>query len=246
MQIDFEGKVILITGASRGIGRALTMNFAAQDAIVVANYFMNDEEAESLKKWGDENEYNIELFKADVRSENEVKNMYLVLKKKYGGVDILINNAGICDDNRAIMMTLKQWDNVIATNMTAVFLCCKYFSRTMILKKNGKILNVASIKGQEGTVGQCNYAASKAGVIALTKTLAKELGEYNIAVNAICPGFVVTDLNRQNVSKKIIAEDRSLLGIEYSESDMLAVTNVLLSGHCNGISGRVFNIDSRV
>lgn len=246
MKTDFKDKVILVTGASRGIGRALAKNFAARNAIVIANYFSNEAEAGSLKKWGDEQGYRIELFKADVRSEEDVKRMYLYLKKRYGGVDALINNAGICDDNRAVMMTLNQWNNVIETNLTAVFLCCKYFSRSMITRKRGKILNISSLKGQEGTVGQCNYSASKAGVIALTKTLAKELGVFNIAVNAICPGFMVTDMNRKNVDKRKIAQERSLLGIEYSESDMIAIINTLLSENCSGISGRVFNLDSRL
>lgn len=246
MKADFKDKVIVVTGASRGIGRALAKNFAEQNATVIANYYSNETEACSLKKWGDEHGYHIDIFRADVRSEEDVKRMYRYTKKKYGGVDALINNAGICDDNRLVMMTLDQWNNVIETNLTAVFLCCKFFARSMIAKKRGKIINIASFKGQEGTVGQCNYSASKAGVIALTKTLAKELGVFNIAVNSICPGFMVTDLNRKNIDKKKIAKERSLLGIEYSESDLIAIINTLLSDNCNGVSGRVFNLDSRL
>lgn len=246
MQYDYSDQVILITGASKGIGRSLAKEFALQRAYVIANYFTSEIEARSLKKWSEKNKLNLELFKADVREEKEVKTMYHTLKHQYGGIDILINNAGICDDNRVTMMSFSQWENVIETNLTAVFLCSKYFSRTMILNRKGKILNIASIKGQEGMVGQCNYSASKAGVIALTKTLAKELCNFGIAVNAICPGYMVTDLNRDNESKKKIAKEKSLLGIEYSESDLLAVTNLLLSKSCNGISGRVFNVDSRI
>mgnify|MGYP004670690799 CR=1 FL=1 len=246
MNIDISGKVVVITGASKGIGAALALAFAKEQAYVVMNYYHSEKEAiELFNKIRKENK-NCLLVKGDITNPKDVSNLYKNTIDRFGKVDVLINNAGICDDNLVQMMTLKQWNRVIETNLTGTFLCSREFSKAMIHQKYGKIINIASLKGQEGCVGQANYSASKAGVIALTKTLAKELGKYNIAVNAVCPGFIVTDLNKDNPTKRCIAQKYSLLLIDSLLFELIHYTVYMVSDSFNNISGRIFNIDSRI
>lgn len=246
MNIDVSGKVIVITGASKGIGAALALAFAKEQAYVVINYFHSENKAKELYNEIQRENNNCILVKGDVTNPKDVLNLYKETIDTFGRVDVLINNAGVCDDNLAQMMTLKQWNKVIETNLTGTFLCCREFSKAMIRQKSGKIINIASLKGQEGCIGQANYAASKAGVIALTKTLAKELGKYNIAVNAICPGFIKTDLNKSNTQKERMSKKRCLVNSQYNLIDFLTFTLYLSLDKVNGVSGRVFNIDSRL
>lgn len=245
MNIDVSGKVVVITGASKGIGAALALAFAKDQAYVVMNYYHSEKEAiELFYKIRKENK-NCLLVKGDITNPKDVSNLYKKTIDRYGKVDVLINNAGICDDNLVQMMTLKQWNRVIETNLTGTFLCSREFSKAMIRQGYGKIINIASLKGQEGCVGQANYSASKAGVIALTKTLAKELGKYNIAVNAVCPGFIKTDLNSINASKEMIAKKRNLFDIKDNLQDLKKFIRYLSTNNIKGVSGRIFNIDSR-
>lgn len=246
MEIDIKDNVVLVTGASRGIGRELARKFAYEGTSVIINYRNNKEAADSLINEISQFNSKCSLFKADVTDKEDVKEMSSFIMKKYGKLDVLINNAGVCNDNRIQLMKLEQWNDIINVNLTGPFLCSKYFSKIMIRQGCGKIINIASLKGQEGCVGQANYSASKNGLIGLTKALAKELGGYNIAVNAICPGFIVTDLNRHNQEKLEIAKNRSVLDIQYSLSDMTSFIIWLSSDYCNGISGQVFNLDSRI
>ena len=186
------------------------------------------------------------LIRADVRNPSDVSAMYHEVISKIGHVDVLINNAGICDDNYIQMMPLEQWQKVIDVNLTGTFLCCREFSKIMVKYKTGKIINIASLKGQIGSPGQINYSASKAGIIAATKALAKEFSEYCISVNAICPGFIVTDLNRHDSKKQDKAKKQSLLPIDTALDDLIHFVLFISSEKISGISGRVFNIDSRV
>lgn len=246
MNINIADKVVVITGASRGIGKELVMLFAEENAKVVINYHNSENEALELFSLVSNYNHNCTLIKADITNNNDVSELYHKTIQKYGRVDVLINNAGICDDNRIQLMSERQWHNVIETNLTGSFLCSRAFSKIMIKQKSGKIINIASLKGQEGCVGQVNYSASKAGLIGLTKSLAKELGVFNIAVNTVCPGFIVTDLNRHNKSKKMIAENRSLLNYNYTLKDLLHFILLLSSDRIQGISSQCFNLDSRV
>lgn len=244
--MEVSDKVIVITGASKGIGRELAKSFAKENAKVVLNYFHSEQQAKNI--FEDISRYNAECFliKADVTNPLEVSKMFDEVVNKYGNVDVLINNAGICDDSLIQVMSYKKWENVINVNLTGTFLCCREFSKIMIKQRTGKIINIASLKGQEGCSGQVNYSSSKAGIIALTKSLAKELGQYSISVNAICPGFIVTDLNRNDANKIRIAQSRSLLSIEDSLSDLVNYLIYMASDKFVGISGRVFYLDSRV
>ncbi|WP_225999297.1 SDR family NAD(P)-dependent oxidoreductase [Paenibacillus sp. BJ-4] len=246
MIVDVSNKVVVITGSSRGIGSELAKAFAKEKSKVVINYFNSKDKAQKLFREISKCNQDCMLIKADVTNPSDVSKMYHEVVNKYGCVDVLINNAGVCDDNLIQMMPLEQWQKVIDVNLTGTFLCCREFSKIMIKQKSGKIINMASLKGQEGAVGQINYTASKAGIISLTKTLAKELGQYNIAVNAVCPGFIVTDLNRHDKYKIEIAENKSILPINSNLNELMNFIIYISSNLFIGISGRVFNLDSRL
>lgn len=246
MAIDLTNKVIVITGSSRGIGRALAMKLSKDNAKIVLNYCHSRKKAELL--YSDILTYNQNciLVKANVTDPNDVRILCKKTICSFGRVDVLINNAGICSDSLSHQMSIQQWQKIININLTGTFLCCQEFAKKMILQNNGKIINIASLKGLEGSTGQANYASSKAGVIALTKTLAKELGRYNISVNAVCPGFIRTDLNKNNSKKLYKAISQSVLPIEHSLDDLLNFLAFISSDYINGISGQVFHVDSRI
>ncbi len=239
-------KVVVITGASRGLGRELAIQMAKMGASVVVNYHKDDVSAKDTLDNLSECNTNCMIYRADVSAEIQVKNMYRDVISHYGKVDILINNAGKNDDDYLHFISEERWNSVIKTNLNGTFLCSKYFSKNMIHNKQGKILNIASLKGQLGAEGQSNYSASKAAIIGLTKSMAKEMGKMNISVNAICPGYIMTDLNKENNNKCRIATNMSALEIDYCMEDFLNFVTFLCSDYIKGISGQVFNLDSRI
>ncbi len=246
MNNELSNKVVVVTGSSRGIGRELIIKLALEGASVVINYKDNYEKALKLFRYVNNFNKKCLLVQADVSKEDEVKRLYKETIEKFNSVDVLINNAGICSDNYIQFMSLEQWDEVINTNLRSVFLCSRIFSKAMIKRRHGKIINVSSIKGLLGSEGQCNYSASKAGVVGLTKSLAKELGAFNISVNAICPGFIVTDLNRESSNKARIAQEMSVLNVNNSLNDLLNFVVYMSSEKLKGVSGQVFSLDSRI
>ncbi len=246
MNVNLKDKVVVVTGSSRGLGREMVVRFAKEGASVVINYCRNQKCAIELRECIRQYNCNCIVVQADVTRERDVQKLYKQVMKKFGKIDVLINNAGKCDDNYVQFMSLEQWNEVLTTNLTSIYLCSRIFSKKMIANGRGKIINIASLKGQLGSEGQCNYAASKAGVIGLTKSLAKEIGEFGISVNAICPGFIVTDLNRTNSNKAEIAERMSILRDKRSLEDFLSFVIMLSSDELVGISGQVFNLDSRI
>lgn len=246
MIIDVSNKVVVITGASRGIGKALATSFAQEGAKLVINYLNSEASAKQLYNEIITYNSNCLLVKADITKQEDVNNLYYKTIQHFGKIDILINNAGICEDNLIQMMPEEQWKKVLDVNLTGTFLCCRAFSKAMIQQKSGKIINIASLKGQEGCEGQVNYSASKAGLIGFTFSLAKELGKFNVSVNAVCPGFIVTDLNRHNNKKKDIAIKRSVLSTENILDDLINFIIYLSSDKCVCVSGRCFNMDSRI
>lgn len=247
MNIDLANKVIVITGSSRGIGMNLALRLSKENAKVVINYNKSEQKANDLLNTICKYNKECIVLKTDVTKPKEVRNFHDAVHKRYGKIDVLINNAGVCDDNLLQMMTVTQWDNVIRTNLFGTFLCCREFSKTMIRQREGKIINIASLKGQLGCEGQANYSASKGGIISMTKTLAKEMGKYNVSVNAVCPGFIVTDLNRHNEEKKVKAQNATVMknnmnAIKDLENFIIYASSDLFSG----VSGQVFNLDSRI
>ncbi len=246
MFVDISDKVIVVTGSSRGIGKSLAQAFAQEHAKVVINYCHSEGPADELYNQIIRYNENCIKVKADITKQEDVVRLYQETQARFGRVDVLINNAGICDDNLIWNMEQENWKKVIDVNLTGPYLCSRVFAEAMIQQKEGTILNIASIKGFEGCAKQVNYSASKAGLIGLTKALAKELGQFNIAVNAICPGFILTDLNCKNEEKKRIAEQRCLLENGHALNDLINFCILFISNRIQGVSGRVFTLDSRI
>ncbi len=246
MHITLENKVVVVTGSSSGIGAELVNAFAMNGANVVVHYNTKENEAkriyESVSKYGTD----CLLIKANLTDEAQVKYLYNEVLAHYGKVDILINNAGMCKDSLCTMMSSNTWHQVIETNLSSVFYCCKHFSKNMISRKSGKIINIASYKGIVGCKGQVNYSASKAGIVGLTKTVARELASFNISANVLCPGFIVTPLNSGNTEKLKKASEQSLLSITDNMKTLVHTILFMASDLFQGVTGQVIHIDSRV
>ena len=193
-QKRLAGKVAVVTGSSRGIGKAIAKALAAEGAIMGVHYCRGREGADELAAEFERNGNRVGVFQADVAKPEECHRLIEQVSKQLGPVDILVNNAGINRDKSLRKMSAVEWDEVIQTNLSSVFHCTKAALEPMVVRNWGRIINVASIIGQTGAFGQANYAAAKAGVIAFTKSVAQELAKFGITVNAICPGFVDTDM----------------------------------------------------
>ena len=194
-------KVVVITGASKGIGRDIAKKLAQNGEIVIANYNKSEKEAEQLKKELNLEGINIELYKADVSKKVEVENFIKDVILKYGKIDVLINNAGISDVKLFTEVTEDEWNKVMNVNLYSAFCCSQEVAKNMIKNKNGCIINISSIWGLVGASCETVYSISKAGMDAMTKSLAKELGLSNIRVNSIAPGIINTEMNK-NISKE--------------------------------------------
>lgn len=195
-------KVILITGASRGIGNNIAKNLAKEN-IVIANYNNSEAEAKKLKKELEEKNINIDIIKADVCNRNQVKEMIKQTIDKYGHIDVLINNAGISQYKLFTDITDRDWAEIMNTNLNSNFIVTQEVVKNMIHNKEGLIVNISSIWGITGAAMEVAYSTSKAGIIGLTKSLAKELGPSNIRVNAIAPGIINTSMNSKFSEEEI-------------------------------------------
>jgi 3-oxoacyl-[acyl-carrier protein] reductase len=240
-----EGKVAIVTGAGTGIGRAIAEELSAQGAAVVVNYFSSKDGAAEVVSGIEEKGGRAFAFQADVGSFEEAKSLVKATIDTYGQVDILVNNAGTTRDMLLMMMTEEDWDIVIQTNLKGLFNCCKAVSRPMIRrKKGGRIINVSSVSGIAGQGGQTNYAASKAGIIGFTKSLAKELGARNITVNAIAPGFFPTALT-DVLSDELVEQALQMIPLKRlgNLEEVGHLVAFLASDKASYITGEVIKID---
>jgi 3-oxoacyl-[acyl-carrier protein] reductase len=191
MEKRFSGKVAIVTGGCRGIGKSIAERLAREGAFVFALDFKIPAEGEVFIE-DEAIREQIKAVQVDVSLEQSVNNAMEQVVSEKGRIDILVNNAGITRDNLVLRMSEQEWDSVLLTNLKGAFLCSKAVARTMMSQRSGRIINIGSVVGATGNAGQANYSASKAGMFALTKSLAKEFGSRNILVNAIAPGYVVT------------------------------------------------------
>ena len=202
------GKIAVVTGASRGIGKEIAKTLAAKGATVVVNYNGSAEKAEETVKEIEALGGKAEALQCNVSDYDKAAEMMAYVVKTYGRVDILVNNAGITRDNLLMKMSEEDFDAVLNTNLKGAFNCIKHISRQMLKQKSGHIVNISSVSGVMGNAGQVNYCASKAGIIGMTKSLARELGSRGITVNAIAPGFIeteMTDVLPEDVKENLLA-----------------------------------------
>ena len=192
-QLNGNKKNALVTGASKGIGKAISIRLAEMGINVAVNYNTSSSQAENLVKTLQKMGVDSFAIKADVSQLDQVEKMINQVDETWGGIDILINNAGIIDDNLLIRMSVEAWDRVIATNLNGTFYCTKAVIRNMIKQRWGRIINIGSVVGIRGNIGQSNYSASKAAIIGFTKSLAKEVAKRGVTVNTVTPGYISTD-----------------------------------------------------
>jgi len=240
-------EVAIVTGGTRGIGKAICLLFAGQGAKVVANFSKDVDAAENLKKEAKSRGLSVGLYKGDVTQFDQVKAMVEETFAQYGKIDILVNNAGLVRDNFLMLMSDEDWESLVRANLTSLFYCCKIVIRKMIPQKKGKIINISSISGILGTPGQANYAATKGGMISFTKSLARELGPFNIHVNAVAPGLIESEVVSKMPKEKVEAIIKSSsLGRVGKPEEVAQAVLFLASEHSNYITGQTLVVDGGI
>jgi 3-oxoacyl-[acyl-carrier protein] reductase len=238
------GKVAVVTGGSRGIGRSIALDLAKEGAKVVLFYAGNHAAAEettaAITALGTE----AAALQVNVADSEQVDLAFKQVIKQFGRIDILVNNAGITRDNLLMRIKEEDWDQVIDTNLKGVFLCCKAVIRPMMKQRGGRIINISSVVGVSGNPGQANYVAAKAGVIGITKTMAKEFASRNITVNAIAPGFIQTDMTSVLDEKVKEATLASIpLGRYGAAEEVASTVSFLASDKASYITGQTIHVD---
>ncbi|WP_281199777.1 3-oxoacyl-[acyl-carrier-protein] reductase [Staphylococcus schleiferi] len=237
-------KVALVTGASRGIGRSIALQLAEEGYHVVVNYAGNQEKAEEVVEQIKQKGVDAVAIQANVSNGDEVKAMIKEVVKTFGSIDVLVNNAGITRDNLLIRMKEREWDEVIDTNLKGVFNCIQKVTPQMLKQRHGRIINLTSIVGAVGNPGQINYVASKAGVIGMTKTAARELASRNITVNAVAPGFIVSDMtDALNDELKETMKSQIPLGRFGQDTDIAHTVAFLASDKAEYITGQTIHVN---
>lgn len=239
-----DGKIALVTGGSRGIGRAIAIELAKEGASVAINYAGNVKAAEEVKAIIEEAGGKAIILQADVSNEQAAAEMVEKVIAEFGGIDILVNNAGITRDSLFIRMKSEDWNAVINTNLTSMFNCTKVAAKYMVKQRKGRIINLSSVSGIMGNIGQTNYSAAKAGVIGYTKSLAREMAARGITVNAVAPGFITTDMTAAMPEK---AKEHVLSAIPMGKmgqpEDIANAVLFLASDKASYITGQVVKVD---
>lgn len=239
-----EKRVALVTGASRGIGREIALTLAREGAFVIINYNGSEDRAKEVEETIRKNGGEAVIWKCNVSSFQETEEMAKAVVKEYGHVDILVNNAGITRDNLIMKMSEADFDQVVETNLKGCFNTIRHLSRQMLKQRSGRIVNIASVSGVLGNAGQANYAASKAGIIGLTKTMARELASRGITVNAVAPGFIDTEMTAvlPDQVKSTVTEQIPLKKFG-SVEDVAETVAFLASDKAKYITGQVICVD---
>ena len=249
--MELEGKVALVTGASRGMGKAIALKLASLGSKVAVNYVAieasnkvdADNLVESIIRLGGE----AMSIEADVRDSEAVKAMVEQVTDKWSKIDILVNNAGINRDTLLLRMSDEAWDDVINTNLRGAYLCTKFAVRSMMRQEWGRIINISSVAGIFGNIGQSNYAASKGGLIAFTKTVAREMGSRNITVNAVAPGFIITGMTDKLPAERKEAILAMIPLRRFGQpGDVAELVGFLASERAGYITGQVITIDGGI
>lgn len=239
-----KGKCAIVTGAAKGIGKAIALKLASLGANIVLNYRSSEEKAieteNEIKALGVE----VLRVKGDISNISDVENLINSAKEKFGKIDIMVNNAGITKDTLILRMKEEDFNSVIDVNLKGVFNCLKTITPVMVKQKSGKIINLSSVVGIAGNAGQVNYAASKAGVIGMTKSLAKEIGARGITVNAVAPGFIETDMT-EVLGEKFKEETKKAIPLKRlgKPEDVANVVAFLASEDADYITGQVIQVD---
>ena len=242
-----EGKVAVVTGASRGIGAAIAKAMGAEGAYVIVNYAGSKEKAEAVVSEIETAGGQAKAVGCDVSDASAVEAFIKNIVKEHGGIDILVNNAGINRDGLLMGMKEEDFDAVVRTNLKGTYNCCRQVVRPMMKKRSGRIINMASVAGVIGNAGQVNYAASKAGIIGLTKSVAKEVASRGITCNAIAPGFVKTDMtDALPDSVKEEAVKQIPLGRFGEPEDIAQMAVFLASDKAGYITGQVISVDGGI
>ncbi len=238
-------RVVIVTGASRGLGREIAFVFAEAGDKVVINFLDNEKEAILLADAASRTNGEAVLSRADIRVPRQVDKLIVETIARWGRIDVLICNAGVSKDGLMLRMSEQDWDTVMATNLHGAFYCIRSVSEIMMKRRQGHIITVSSIVGLQGREGQANYSASKSALIGLTKASAKELGRFNIKVNAVLPGYLATDMGNtisKSVHDNILGQNT--LGRMSDSREVAAFIHHL--SLMNNVSGQVFNLDSRI
>jgi len=240
--MDLNGKIALVTGSGRGIGKSIAQRLAAAGATTIIND-ITEESAQTAAEMRDQGR-RCEFIKANISNSQEVNQMVDRIVKEFGRLDILVNNAGITRDALTVRMTDEDWEAVINVNLKSVFVCTRAALKYMMKQRYGKIINISSITGIIGNPGQINYAAAKAGIIGMTRTVAKEMASRQITVNAICPGFIQTDMT-QKLPEAVKEEARKRIpaGVFGTPEDIAEAALFLASDASRYITGQYLAVD---
>ena len=238
-----EGKTAIITGATRGIGKGIALKLAEHGANVAFTYVSSEEKALAIEKELIALGVKAKAYKSDASVMSDAEALVKDVNATFGGIDILVNNAGITKDNLLMRMSEEDFDRVMEVNLKSVFNMTKSVQRTMLKQRSGSIINMTSVVGVKGNAGQSNYAASKAGVIGFTKSIAQELGSRNIRCNAIAPGFIETEMT-EKLDEQVIADWRNTIPLKRggTPEDVANVTSFLASNMSAYVTGQVLHV----